>query len=145
MASESPRRCFRCGNVWRPRRRVVRICPVCKSRLWNTPVVRAISPFDRSNRSWVSIVRPNRDVILEATRRHHAFNPRVFGSVRRGTARPSSDLDLLVTFEQDASLLDQTQLAQELEERLGRRVDVVSDRSIFWLTRAQILAEAEPI
>lgn len=138
-------RCFRCGNVWRPRKQVVRTCPLCKSRLWNTPIVHPIPPFDPANHSWRSIVEPNRETILGTARRHHAFNPRVFGSVRRGSARRSSDLDLLVTFEPSASLFDQIGLKQELEERLGRRVDVVSDRSIFWLLRAQVLAEAEPV
>jgi uncharacterized protein len=138
-------RCFRCGNVWRPRKQVVRICPLCKSRLWNTPVVRPIPQFDPSNRSWTAIVIPNRDAILESTRNHRAFNPRVFGSIRHGTARRSSDLDLLVTFEPSASLLDQIALKQELAEKLGRDVDVISDRSIYWFLRAQVLAEAEPV
>jgi uncharacterized protein len=138
-------RCFRCGNVWRPRKIVVRICPLCKSRLWNTPVVHPISPYDPANPSWSTIVEPNRKRISAAARRPRAFNPRVFGSVRRGTARRSSDRDLLVTYEPSASLFDQIELGRELEEALGRRVDVVSDRSLFWLVRAQVLAEAEPV
>jgi uncharacterized protein len=137
--------CFRCGNVWKPRKRVVSICPLCKSRLWNTPILQPIPPFDPTNRSWSAIVEPNRIAILEAARRHRAFNPRVFGSVRRGSAKRSSDLDLLVTFEPSATLFDQIDLGEELEEKLGRRVDVVSDRSIYWLLRAQVLAEAEPV
>jgi uncharacterized protein len=145
MSQRSLLRCFRCGNVWRPRKTVVRICPLCKSRLWNTPVLRPIPPFDPANRSWTKIISANRETILETARRHRAFNPRVFGSVRRGSARRSSDLDLLVTFEPSASLIDQIALKQELEEKLGRRVDVVSDRSIFWFLRAQVLAEAEPV
>jgi uncharacterized protein len=138
-------RCFRCGNVWRPRKQVVRICPLCKSRLWNTPFVNPIPQFDPSNPSWTAIVAPNREAILDTARRHRAFNPRVFGSVRRGSARRSSDLDLLVTFEPSASLFDQIELKHELEERLNRKVDVVSDRSIYWFVRAQVLAEAEPV
>lgn len=137
--------CFRCGNVWRPRLRVVKICPLCKSRLWNTPLLRPIPPFDVDSKPWVEIVLRNRSTILEAVHRHRAANARVFGSVRRGTAGPRSDLDLLVTFGSNASLLDQIGLKQELEQKLRRGVDVVSDRSLFWLTRAQILTEAEPV
>lgn len=82
---------------------------------------------------------------MDAARRHRASNPRVFGSVRLGSALRSSDLDLLVTFERGASLFDQIELRQDLEEKLGRRVDVVSDRSLFWFIRAQVMAEAEPV
>lgn len=137
--------CFRCGNVWRPRHRDVRICPLCKSRLWNTPLLQPIPPFDAETKPWTEIILRNRSAILEVVQRHRADNPRVFGSVRRGTAGPKSDLDLLVTFVSNASLLDQIELKQELEQVLHRRVDVVSDRSLFWLTRAQILTEAEPV
>ena len=54
-------------------------------------------------------------------------------------------MDLLVTFEPDASLFDQINLKAELEAAIGRRVDVVGDRSLFWFIRAQVLAEAEPV
>jgi len=145
MAATRLLHCYRCGNVWRPRKRVVRICPLCKSRLWGTPVIHPIPPFDPTNRSWRTIVEPNREVILETARKHHAFNPRVFGSVRRGSATQSSDLDLLVTFEPSASLFDQIELGHELADKIGRPIDVVSDQSVFWLIRAQVLAEAEPL
>ena len=88
---------------------------------------------------------PNREVILAAARRHRASNVRVFGSVRRGNAGPRSDLDLLVTFEKGASLLDEIGLKQELERSLRRRVDVIGDDSIFWYLEPQILAEAVPL
>ena len=52
---------------------------------------------------------------------------RVFGSVARGKSGPESDLDLLVELEPDRSLLDHAALIQELEELLGRKVDVVTE------------------
>lgn len=139
------RRCFRCGNVWRPRGDRVRICPLCKSPYWNTPVIRPVQPFDRGNPEWRRLVSCNRSAIIEIARRHQAHNPRVFGSVRNGTARKASDIDLLVTFEQGASFFDREDLRRELEEQIGKRVDLVGDDSINWLIRAQILAEAEPV
>jgi uncharacterized protein len=51
---------------------------------------------------------------------------RVFGSVASGEDVPGSDLDLLVRFAPGASLFDQVGLAQDLEDVLGVRVDVVS-------------------
>jgi predicted nucleotidyltransferase len=65
----------------------------------------------------------------------------VFGSVARGEVRPGSDLDLLVDFEQGASLLDHVGLFQDLEDLLGVGVDVVA-RSALKPRDEHIRAEA---
>jgi predicted nucleotidyltransferase len=52
---------------------------------------------------------------------------RLIGSVARGEARPDSDVDLLVTWGEGTSLLDQAALMLELEKLLGRKVDIASD------------------
>ena len=124
---------------------MVRVCPLCKSRLWNVPRTPVVPPFDPKNRAWTEIVVPHRGRILEVAQRHRAHNVRVFGSVRRGEASRQSDLDLLVTFDKRASLHDQIALRQELEALIGRPVDVVGDDSVHWLLRPQILAEAIPL
>lgn len=74
----------------------------------------------------IELLRDHRDAILAVARRRHASRVRVFGSVARGEAGPSSDIDLLVDFDAEASLLDQVGLIQDLETLLGRDVDVVS-------------------
>ena len=51
---------------------------------------------------------------------------RVFGSVARGDAGRSSDVDLLIAFEAEASLLDQVGLTQDLEGLFGTPVDEIS-------------------
>ena len=71
-------------------------------------------------------LRARRDEILDAARRRHARNVRVFGSVARGDQGPGSDVDFLVDFDPEASLLDQVGLIQELQGVLGVDVDVVS-------------------
>ena len=53
----------------------------------------------------------------------------VFGSVARGTDGPESDLDLLVTFDEDAGITDLLAMEEELAEWLTVPVDVVSARS----------------
>lgn len=68
----------------------------------------------------------HRDAILEAASRHRISRVRVFGSVARGEDRPDSDLDLLVDFENGASLFDQAEFAGEVEDLLGLHVDVIS-------------------
>ena len=74
----------------------------------------------------LEVLRARRQEIVAAARRRHASNVRVFGSVSRGEARASSDVDFLVDFDAEASLLDQVGLIQDLEELLGVGVDVVS-------------------
>jgi predicted nucleotidyltransferase len=60
-----------------------------------------------------------RDDILRLAARHGAHSLRVFGSVARGDAHQASDLDLLVAWEPDRSLLDHAGLVQDLQELLG--------------------------
>ena len=56
--------------------------------------------------------------------RYGARKVRVFGSVALGEAGENRDIDLLVDLEHGRSLLDQAGLMMELEELLGRKVDV---------------------
>lgn len=67
--------------------------------------------------------------MLVAARRHRADNLRVFGSVASGLDTSDSDIDILVTFEPHANLLDLVELQDELENLTGFPVDVVSDRA----------------
>ena len=72
-------------------------------------------------------IREKREAILRIAARHGATEVRLIGSVARGEARPDSDIDLLVTWSEGASLLDQAALMLELESLLGRKVDIASD------------------
>jgi len=58
---------------------------------------------------------------------HGAIQVRLIGSVARGDARPDSDIDLLVTWSEGTSFLDQAALMLEFESLLGRKVDIASD------------------
>ena len=72
-------------------------------------------------------IRQQRDAILRVTAKHGAIQVRLIGSVARGEARPDSDVDLLVTWQAGASLLDLAALKLELESLLDRKVDIASD------------------
>ncbi|MBI2369413.1 MAG: nucleotidyltransferase domain-containing protein, partial [Deltaproteobacteria bacterium] len=72
-------------------------------------------------------------------------NVRVFGSFARGEAEAHSDIDLLVEFEEGRSLLDHDALVLELEGLLGRKVDIVTERGLYWLLRRRILREARAL
>lgn len=71
-----------------------------------------------------------------------ATNLRVFGSVARDEAGPSSDLDLLVDLEPGRSLVDLGGLLMDLTELLGVDVDVVTVASLKSRVRTRVLAEA---
>lgn len=74
--------------------------------------------------------------------RHGAKRVRIFGSVARGSARPDSDVDILVAMEEGRTLLDLVALAQDLEELLGRKVQVVSEEGLSPHIRDRILRGA---
>lgn len=80
--------------------------------------------------------------ILRLAEANGASHVRIFGSRARGDASPTSDLDLLVRLERGRSLLDLVALKQSLEDRLGVRVDVVSEAGLSPHLRDRILAEA---
>jgi predicted nucleotidyltransferase len=83
--------------------------------------------------------------ILRLSRLHGATNVRVFGSFARDAARAESDLDLLVDVGPRPSAFFPGGLVADLEELLGRPVDVLTEGAIHPLLRARILAEAVPL
>ncbi len=87
----------------------------------------------------------NRDMIRRTTSRFRATNPRVFGSVSRGTDDQNSDLDILVDPLPETTLFDLGGLQIALEEILGVSVDVVTIDDLPPRLRAHVLAEALPI
>jgi len=91
------------------------------------------------------ILMSKRDDVLRIAARHGARNVRVFGSVARGDADEKSDIDLLVEFEPGRSLLDHAGLWMDLQELLGCKVDVVSERGIKPRIRERVLQEALPL
>ena len=66
----------------------------------------------------------------------------MFGSLARGDNRDGSDLDLLIDLAPGRSLLDLIAIKQDLEDLLGVRVDVVTERSISPYLRDAVLREA---
>jgi predicted nucleotidyltransferase len=90
-------------------------------------------------------LKEKRAEILRIAAEHGARNVRVFGSAVRAEATPDSDIDFLVELEPGRSLLDQAALVLDLEELLGCKVDVVTERGLYWLLRRRILKEARAL
>jgi predicted nucleotidyltransferase len=86
-----------------------------------------------------------REEILRLARQRGAHSVRVFGSVARNDASENSDLDLLVAWEPGRSLLDHAGLVEDLQDLLGMKVHVGTEKSLHWYVRERILREATPL
>jgi len=90
-------------------------------------------------------IKDRRQDILRAAAEHGATNVRVFGSFARGDAGPDSDVDFLVDMDPGRSLFDVGGLLMDLQDILGRQVDVVTERALHWYIRDRVLKEAVPL
>ncbi|APB34642.1 DNA polymerase beta domain-containing protein [Gloeomargarita lithophora Alchichica-D10] len=90
-----------------------------------------------------AIVHEQRQRILELAVQHGAKNVRIFGSVVRGEAQPNSDIDLLIDLGDPLSPWFPVGLIHDLEALLGRKVDVVTEKSLHYMIRDRILKEAQ--
>lgn len=79
--------------------------------------------------------------ILPILLRYGATRAGLFGSSVRGKTGEDSDIDILVEIEKDISLLDFVGIKLEIEETLGKQVDLVEDNTIKPLLRERILRE----
>lgn len=86
-------------------------------------------------------VDQHRETIRALVADHHAVSPRVFGSVARGDDRPGSDVDILVDFTDEASLLDEVGLRLLLTDLLRVEVDVIAADSLKGTMRERVLGE----
>jgi predicted nucleotidyltransferase len=91
------------------------------------------------------LIAEKRPEILRLAASRGARNVRVFGSYARGEAREDSDIDILVDVEPGRSLLDIIGLWLDLQELLGRKVDLLTEAGVNRHLRDRILAEARPL
>ena len=87
-------------------------------------------------------LRKYRPRIVDIAARYGATNVRVFGSVARGDAGPSSDVDILVEMEPGRSAFDLGGLLMDLQDLLGCKVDVVTERGLSRYLKDAVLQEA---
>jgi uncharacterized protein len=86
-----------------------------------------------------------RDDIKRIAARHGAYNIRVFGSVARDEAGPESDIDILIDVGPTTSSWFPAGLILDLEELLGRRVEVITEKALNPELRDHVLREAIPL
>lgn len=91
------------------------------------------------------LLEAKREEILGIAAKHGARNVRVFGSAARGEADGTSDIDLLVELDEDRTLFDLGRMLMDLQDLLGRKVDLVTEAGLHWYIRDRVLKEAVPL
>ena len=79
--------------------------------------------------------------ILPILQRYGAKRAGLFGSCVREKMREDSDIDILVEIDKDISLLDFVGIKLEIEDALGKKIDLVEYNTIKPLLRERILNE----
>jgi uncharacterized protein len=82
---------------------------------------------------------------LSLYQKYHVKTLRIFGSMARGESRIDSDVDLLVTFSKPVSLLQLVGLERELSAIIGRKIDLLTTKSVSRYLRNSILKESRQI
>ncbi|MCA2708489.1 MAG: nucleotidyltransferase family protein [Microcystis sp. M015S2] len=89
------------------------------------------------------LIQDKREDILKIATKHGAFNVRVFGSVARGEETENSDVDFLIDYDlAKTSPWFPGGLLVDLEDLLGCKVDIVTEKSLHHLIKQRILKEA---
>ena len=90
-------------------------------------------------------IKEIKNKILPILKKHDVSKASLFGSITTGQVTEESDIDLLVSFEGEKSLLDLAGLKIELEQVLERKVDVLTYHSVHHLLRDRILEQQKAI
>jgi predicted nucleotidyltransferase len=94
----------------------------------------------------LELLQEKREQVLAVAAKHGASNVRVFGSVVRGEDTPESDIDFLIDYDpEQVTPWFPGGLLMDLQDLLGRRVDVLTEQGISPLIRERVLAEAKPL
>ncbi|MBI5020058.1 MAG: nucleotidyltransferase family protein [Ignavibacteriales bacterium] len=93
----------------------------------------------------MSEINLNSVEVINIYSKYYVKTLRIFGSMARGDFRIDSDIDLLVTFSKPVSLLQMVGLERELSAVIGRKVDLLTTKSISRYLRNRIVKESRQI
>lgn len=99
------------------------------------------------SQSFLEFLRNLKPLIFNTAQKYGVSNIRIFGSAVRNEMTPTSDVDLLVHVDRDSglTLFALARLEEELEQLIGRPVDVVLDDALSPSIRERILQEVHPL
>ncbi len=83
--------------------------------------------------------------LVSILKKHGAKKIEIFGSYARGEQKETSDLDIIVEFEERKSLLELVGVEQELEDHLGIEIDLLTEASISPYLMEKIKKESKVI
>jgi predicted nucleotidyltransferase len=86
-----------------------------------------------------------KDKIIPVLEKYEVKKASFFGSIARGNLKKGSDIDILVELSDELSLFDFIGLKHELEDTIGRKVDLVEYDTLKQALKPRILAEQVPI
>jgi len=92
-----------------------------------------------------AIIEAHREQLRALAQRHRVRSIKVFGSMARDDADEDSDVDLLIETTPETSGFVLGALLMDAQDLLGRRVDIVTEKSLHPLMRERILREARPL
>lgn len=96
-------------------------------------------------RDWTTLMQIERERVADLCERNDIARLRVFGSAAREEESEDSDIDLIVDFYAPKSLLDLVRIERELSDRLGRSVDLLTERALSPHIRDRALRESRVI
>jgi predicted nucleotidyltransferase len=91
------------------------------------------------------LLKNKRDEIISIANKHGAYNIRVFGSVARNEATETSDIDFIIEVGENTSFFFPGGLIVDLENLLGKKVDIVTEKSLKPRIKDKVLREAKAI
>ena len=82
-----------------------------------------------------------KEKIVPILRKHHIRRAGIFGSMATGKSTKKSDVDILVELGNVISLLEFVGIKYELEDLLGRKVDLVEYQAVKARLKTRIMSE----
>ncbi|MHA1718574.1 MAG: nucleotidyltransferase family protein [Promethearchaeota archaeon] len=79
--------------------------------------------------------------LIPILKRYDIQKASLFGSVARGESTIASDIDILIELSDEASLLDFIAIKNEIEEKLGHKIDLVEFNALKPALRSRILKD----
>ncbi len=92
------------------------------------------------------LLEEKREEILKIASKHGAYNVRIFGSVARGDETKDSDIDFLIDYDLNKiSPWFPGGLLMDLQDLLGCKVDIVTEKGLSKYIKNRVLSEAKPL
>ena len=96
--------------------------------------------YVRKQKYIMDSIERNKTLVSFLTK-HGASKIGIFGSVARGEDRADSDIDILVKFKKTPSLFEVVRIEQEISEIIGKKVQLVTEKSLSPYIKDDVLKE----